>query len=164
MRTARAAHLVMFPAALSFSIPTLAAEMSAHDARATVVGHLFAFACSEGSAGAGRVLEDGSVAGQLRLSGATHARWVTLPPDTLRVRGELVCASLRGIPFEPCFRLLKTSANSFRGSVRGFDFAHCDFVRQTDLPTSPTALTDGSGDTTETARRHFRNRLAKRRP
>src|SRR6476620_8759478 len=49
---------------------------------------------------------------------------------TLRVRGESVCASLQGIPFEPCFNLDKTNDQSFRGSVSGFGFAYCDFTRR----------------------------------
>jgi hypothetical protein len=53
------------------------------------------------------------------------ARTVSLPPGTLRVRGEAVCASLQGMLFEPCFYLEKTTERSFRGSWMGF--AYCDF-------------------------------------
>jgi hypothetical protein len=41
-----------------------------------------------------------------------------------------VCASLQGIPFEPCFNLDKMDDRSFRGSVSGFGFAYCDFTRR----------------------------------
>jgi hypothetical protein len=42
-----------------------------------------------------------------------------------------VCASLKSLPFEPCFNLDKTGEQSFRGSVAGLGaFAHCDFVRR----------------------------------
>ena len=47
---------------------------------------------------------------------------------TLRVKGEAVCASLRGMPFEPCFHIEKTDDRSFRGSWMGF--AYCDFTRR----------------------------------
>jgi len=56
------------------------------------------------------------------------ARTVSLPPGTLRVRGEAVCASLQGMAFEPCFYLEKTTERSFRGSWMGF--AYCDFTRR----------------------------------
>ena len=41
-----------------------------------------------------------------------------------------MCASLRSLPFEPCFNLDKTAAQSFRGSVWGMGFAYCDFTRR----------------------------------
>jgi len=47
----------------------------------------------------------------------------------LHVKGEAVCASLRGLPVEPCFNLERLDANSFRGSVSGLGFAYCDFTR-----------------------------------
>jgi hypothetical protein len=50
-----------------------------------------------------------------------------LPSNTLQVRGQQICASIKGIPFEPCFNLDKTSNVSFRGAVSGMGFAYCDF-------------------------------------
>jgi hypothetical protein len=41
-----------------------------------------------------------------------------------------VCASIKGVPFEPCFNLDKTGDRSFRGSVSGMSFAYCDFNNQ----------------------------------
>ena len=41
-----------------------------------------------------------------------------------------MCASLKGMPFEPCFNLDKTNDQSFRGSVSGLGFAYCDFTRR----------------------------------
>jgi hypothetical protein len=41
-----------------------------------------------------------------------------------------VCASIKGIPFEPCFNLDKRDERSFRGSVSGMGFAYCDFRHQ----------------------------------
>ncbi|MFX5295011.1 hypothetical protein ABTD22_20590, partial [Acinetobacter baumannii] len=39
-------------------------------------------------------------------------------------------ASLKGVPFEPCFNLDKQDDRSFRGSVSGMGFAYCDFRHQ----------------------------------
>ena len=57
-----------------------------------------------------------------------YALW--LPAGTLRVKGQAVCATLQGLPFEPCFNLNRTDEHSFRGSVSGFGFAYCDFTRR----------------------------------
>jgi hypothetical protein len=46
------------------------------------------------------------------------------------VKGDQYCAAIRGMPFEPCFNLNRTSHVSFRGSVSGFSFAYCDFNRR----------------------------------
>ena len=51
------------------------------------------------------------------------------PAGTIRVQGERVCASVRGMPIEPCFNLNRTSTNAFRGSISGLGFAYCDFTR-----------------------------------
>ena len=61
-------------------------------------------------------------------------RFVTLPPGTLRSKGQAVCASLRGLPFEPCFNVNRTDEQSFRGSVSGLGFAYCDFTRRYNRP------------------------------
>jgi len=45
-------------------------------------------------------------------------------------RGQAVCASIKGIPFEPCFNLDKKDERNFRGSVSGMGFAYCDFRHQ----------------------------------
>jgi hypothetical protein len=55
---------------------------------------------------------------------------VWLPAGTLRVKGQAICASLRGMLFEPCFTLHRTDERSFRGSVSGLGFAYCDFTRR----------------------------------
>jgi hypothetical protein len=41
-----------------------------------------------------------------------------------------VCASIKGLPFEPCFNLDKKDERNFRGSVSGMGFAYCDFRHQ----------------------------------
>ena len=54
-----------------------------------------------------------------------------LPPGTLKVKGDAVCASLKGLKSEPCFNLNRTGEQSFRASLPGLGLiAHCDFVRQ----------------------------------
>jgi hypothetical protein len=97
-------------------------------ARRFVAGKLFAFNCFDGSRGAGRIYGDGSVIGTIQFRGAGPVRAVWLPAGTLRERGGAVCASLQGMAFEPCFRLEKLDARSFRGSWMGF--AYCDFTRR----------------------------------
>jgi hypothetical protein len=57
-------------------------------------------------------------------------RHVRLPGNTLQIRGQAVCAQIKGIPFEPCFNLEKKDERSFRGSVSGLGFAYCDFHHQ----------------------------------
>jgi len=59
-------------------------------------------------------------------------RYATLPAGTLRVRGGTVCATLRGLPVQPCFDLDRTGANSFRGSISGLGFAYCEFTRRSE--------------------------------
>src|SRR5262247_78749 len=108
-----------------------AETLSPEAARRFVAGKLFAFNCFDGSRGAGRIYGDGSVIGTIQFRGAGPTRTVSLPAGTLRVRGEAVCASLQGMPFEPCFHLEKTGEHSFRGSWMGF--AYCDFTRRTNI-------------------------------
>lgn len=110
------------------SVPVKAQTLNAEEARKFVAGKFFSFNCFEGTRGAGRIQHDGSVAGSIQLAGAGPTRYVRLPPNTLRVKGEAVCASLKGMFFEPCFNVVKTNAQSFRGSVSGMGFAYCDFV------------------------------------
>jgi hypothetical protein len=117
--------------------PAVAEQMNADAARRFVVGNLFAFNCFEGTHGAGRVYSDGSVAGNIQIRGNGPPRWVTLPAGTLRVRGEAVCAAVRGVPFEPCFNLDRTDTQSFRGSIAGLGFAYCDFTRRSTRPNIP---------------------------
>ena len=93
-------------------------------------GKVFAFTCFDGTRGAGRVLDDGGAAGAVQFSGSGPVRHIRLPGNTLQVRGEAVCASIKGIPFEPCFNLDKKDEHNFRGSVSGMGFAYCDFRHQ----------------------------------
>jgi hypothetical protein len=111
------------------AVPAVAGEMSAEEARRFVIGKLFSYTCFEGTRGQGRVHADGSVVGSIQFQGQGQVRYAALPAGTLRVKGESVCASLRGLPMEPCFNLERTSETSFRGSVSGLGFAYCEFTR-----------------------------------
>jgi hypothetical protein len=110
--------------------PALAGTMNADEARRFVLGKVFAFTCFDGTRGAGRVLDDMGAAGSVQFSGSGPIRHVRLPGNTLQIRGQAVCASIKGIPFEPCFNLDKKDDRSFRGSVSGMGFAYCDFRHQ----------------------------------
>jgi hypothetical protein len=111
-------------------VPALAGMMDADEARRFVAGKVFAFTCFDGTRGAGRILDDMGAAGSIQFSGSGPLRHVRLPGNTLQVRGQSVCASLKGLPFEPCFNLDKRDERSFRGSVSGMGFAYCDFRHQ----------------------------------
>ena len=108
-------------------MPALAGMMTAEEARRFVAGKVFAFTCADGTRGAGRILDDMGAAGAVQFSGSGPIRHVRLPGNTLQIRGQAICASLRGLPFEPCFNLDKRDERSFRGSVSGMSFAYCDF-------------------------------------
>ena len=114
-------------AILSMAVPAAAETLGPDQARAFIAGKMFAFTCFDGSRGAGRIHADGSVVGSIQLSGQGPVRYARLPVNTIQVRSNAVCASLKGIPFEPCFNLDKTDDASFRGSVSGMGFAYCDF-------------------------------------
>ena len=118
-------------AAGALVVPALAGQMmNGEEARKFVAGKVFAFTCFDGTRGAGRVLDDGGAAGAVQFSGSGPVRQMRLPGNTLQVRGQAVCASIKGLPFEPCFNLDKKDDRSFRGSVSGMGFAYCDFRHQ----------------------------------
>jgi len=110
--------------------PAFAGMMTAEEARKFVAGKVFVFNCFDGTRGAGRILDDMGAAGAIQFSGSGPIRHLRLPGNTLQIRGQSVCASLRGLPFEPCFNLDKKDEASFRGSVSGMSFAYCDFHHQ----------------------------------
>lgn len=112
------------------AVPALAGEaMSAREARHFVIGKVFSYSCFEGTRGQGRVFANGAVVGSVQFQGEGRVRYAALPAGTLRVKGERVCATLRGLPFEPCFNLEKTGNDSFTGSISGLGFASCTFKR-----------------------------------
>jgi len=114
---------VLFAAA-----PAFAETLSADAARRFVAGKMFSFNCFEGTTGSGRIFNDGSVAGMMRMRGSGPVRFMRLPAGTLYAKGDTVCSSVKGAFFNPCFNLDKTSERSFRGAVSGFGFAYCDFT------------------------------------
>src|SRR5664279_461832 len=99
------------------AMPALAGGMTAEEARKFVSGKVFAFTCVDGTRGAGRLLDDMGAAGAVQFNGSGPVRRVRLPGNTLQIRGQNVCASLKGLPFEPCFNIDKKDDRSFRGSV-----------------------------------------------
>jgi hypothetical protein len=115
---------------LMASAPAFSEELKPEEARRFIAGKLFAFNCFDGSRGAGRIFADGSVAGAVQIGGSGPVRNVRLPAGTLQVKPEAVCASMQGLPFQPCFNLQKTDQASFRGSISGLGFAYCDFNRK----------------------------------
>ena len=80
------------------AVPAVAGEMSAEEARRFVIGKIFSYTCFEGTRGQGRVNSDGSVTGSIQFQGSGEVRHAHLPANTLHVKGEAVCASLRGLP------------------------------------------------------------------
>lgn len=132
-------RVVTVATALLVATPALAETLNVDAARRFVVGKTFAYSCFDGTRGAGRIQGDLSVAGTVQIRGDGPVRFVQLPPGTLKVKGSSVCASVRGIPFEPCFNVDRTDERSFRGSVMGFGFAYCDFTRRG--PAAPSVRT-----------------------
>ncbi|HEX7789324.1 MAG TPA: hypothetical protein VF467_02215 [Afipia sp.] len=113
--------------ACSAAAPVFAETLNADDARKFVANKMFAFTCFDGTKGVGKITDDGATAGAVQFSGSGPSRHMRLPSNTLQVRGQQICASIKGIPFEPCFNLNKVDNVSFRGSVSGMGFAYCDF-------------------------------------
>ena len=117
--------------ALLTAAPAAAEQvLTGEEARAFVAGKLFAYSCFDGTRGAGRIFANGAVAGNIRFAGSDVLRFLRLPENTLYVRGDQVCAQLRGLPFEPCFTVTRTSPRSFRGAFANFglSFMYCDFT------------------------------------
>jgi hypothetical protein len=108
----------------------VAEELRPEEARAFVVGKLFAYSCFEGTAGVARMHSDGSVVGTIRPRGRGPVRFAALPAGSIKVTGNSVCARVPGLPVEPCFRVQRLSHRSFRGSLSGLGFAYCDFVQR----------------------------------
>lgn len=118
---------VIMAAAVLAAAPAIAGEMSGDEAKRWVTGKLFSYTCFEGTRGQGRVFADGSVIGTIQFQGAGPVRRAFLPANTLQVKGGVVCATVKGLPIEPCFNLTKMDAASFRGAISGLGFAYCDF-------------------------------------
>ena len=108
----------------------VAEELGPDQARAFVVGKLFAYTCFDGTAGMGRIFSDGSVVGTIRPGGQAQVRFAALPAGTIKVSSNSMCAHLAGLPIEPCFRVQKIDYHSFRGSISGLSFAYCDVYQR----------------------------------
>ena len=86
--------LVRIAVALSVvaaAAPAFAEPLNADAARRFVVGKLFNFTCFEGTVGSGRIFNDGSVAGVVKIQGSGPTRFMHLPPGTLFAKGDAVC-------------------------------------------------------------------------
>ena len=121
---------IIVMAAVAVVVPAQAGELRPEQARQFVAGKHFAYNCFEGSSGAGRIGADGSVTGTIRIRGEGRTHSVSLPPGTIRVQSNSICAQVRGVPITPCFNVVQTDANSFRGSISGLGFAYCEFTRR----------------------------------
>lgn len=119
-------------AVLVLSAATTADAMTPEEARRFVAGKVFSFVCSDGTRGDGAFLDDGGAYGEVAFPGEAP-RTIRLPENTIQVRGEALCASIKGMPVEPCFDLDKSGSRSFRGSVTGIRSMFCDFVHRPDL-------------------------------
>jgi len=113
---------------LSLSAPAAAAEMRPEEAKRFIAGKLFSYTCFDGTRGAGRIHADGSVVGTMQVNSG-RMRFVTLPAGTIKLGSDSICASLPHALIQPCFNVVQTSPTSFRGSLRAFSFAYCDFKR-----------------------------------
>jgi hypothetical protein len=107
--------------------PVVAGELRPDEAKRFIANKLFSYTCFDGTKGAGRIHTDGSVVGTMLANGKT--RFFSLPSGTIRLTSDSICASLPRSIIQPCFNVTQTSANSFRGSLRGLGFAYCDFER-----------------------------------
>ncbi len=120
--------------------PAMAAEMKPEEAKRFIAGKLFSYTCFDGTHGAGRIHADGSVVGTMQVN-MGRTRFVALPPGTIKLTSDSICASLPHALFQPCFNVVQTSPTSFRGSLKALGFAYCDFQRRnprTDLARNET--------------------------
>jgi hypothetical protein len=119
-------------AGLMFAViagPAFSYELKPEEAKRFVANKLFSYTCFDGTNGAGWIHSDGSVVGTIK-EGSAPVRHVSLPSGTIRLTSDSICVSLRGALLQPCFNIVQTSPLSFRGSIRGLNFAYCDFVRR----------------------------------
>jgi len=99
------------------------------EAKRFVANKVFSYTCFDGTTGIGRIHSDGSVIGTMQASGGP-VRYVALPAGTVHLTSDSICASLPRALVQPCVNVVKTGPQSFRGSLRAFSFAYCDFVRR----------------------------------
>ena len=127
--------------------PVAAAEqMTPDEAKRFIAEKLFSYSCFDGTRGAGRIHADGSVIGTMQVNSG-RIRFVSMPTGTIKLTSDSICASLPRALFQPCFNVVKTSPNSFRGSLKALSFAYCDFVRHN--PRLDLARSDTHPDTAD---------------
>lgn len=106
-----------------------AAEMKPEEAKRFIAGKLFSYTCFDGTRGAGRIHADGSVVGTMQINSG-RVKFVAMPAGTVKLTSDSICASLPHALLQPCFNVVQTGPNSFRGSLKAFSFAYCDFIRR----------------------------------
>jgi hypothetical protein len=116
-------------ATLAFALPAAAGELKPEEAKRFVAGKLFSYSCFDGTTGMGRIQADGAVVGTMRMGGNGPLRYVMLPSGTIKVKPDSICASVRGMAFEPCFNVHQIDHSTFRGSIAGLGFASCTFTK-----------------------------------
>jgi hypothetical protein len=126
--------------ALIATSPAAATELTPVEAQGLVAGKLLSYACSDGTLGEGQISPDGSVAGFVQPQGKGLMRFAMLPTGTLRIKDGAVCASLKGLAWEPCFKLVQITHDSFRGSIRGLDSVHCTVLVHNPQPSPARAV------------------------
>ena len=124
------ARSIITVAGIIAAMPASAGELKPEEAKRFIAGKHFSYTCFDGSSGAGRINADGSVVGTIQIRGTGPVHTVALPTGTIRVQPDSICASVRGLLFQPCFAIHQTDAKSFRGSISGLGFAYCDFTRR----------------------------------
>jgi hypothetical protein len=124
------ARSIIVVSGIVVAMPAWAGDLKPEEAKHFIAGKYFSYTCFEGTTGAGRINADGSVVGTIQVRGSGPARLVALPTGTIQVRPDSICASLRGMLFQPCFNVYQTDARNFRGSLAGLGFAYCDFTRR----------------------------------
>jgi hypothetical protein len=134
-RRSRVAISMRVPAAMLCAQALVASsavseELGPDEARAFVLGKLFAYSCFDGTAGMGRIFPEGSVVGTITPGGSGEAKFAALPAGTVKADGNSICAHLPGSPIEPCFKVQRLDDQSFRGSIAGLAFAYCDFYQR----------------------------------
>jgi len=123
------ASCVVVGATLVASATAGETALTPDEAKRFVANKFFSYTCFDGTNGAGRIHADGSVVGTMQ-TGAGPVRFVSLPSGTIRLSADSICAALPHALIQPCFNVVQTSPQSFRGSLRGLGFAYCDFVRR----------------------------------
>ena len=107
-------------ASLLATAPAMAQSMSAEAAQRFVAGKLFAFSCIDGSRGLAQVHNDGSVMGTIQVSGSGPVKSVGLPPGTFKVKGDAICAKLKGLSLSRASISARPASKAFGGRSRGW--------------------------------------------